>query len=80
MVLIEIADEGEGIPEDRRKSCSICIFPPTSCTATDAAIGLGLSLCKSFVQAHGGVIGVRTITPGAGIFLTLPAQEVKCLE
>ena len=40
-------------------------------------IGLGLALCKSIVQAHGGEIHVENIAPhGARFWFTLPASEV----
>ena len=41
-------------------------------------IGLGLALCKSIVQAHGGQIGVEPVEPhGARFWFTLPIAEVN---
>ena len=40
-------------------------------------IGLGLALCKSIVQAHGGEIFVENLQPhGARFLFTLPIAEV----
>ena len=40
--------------------------------------GLGLALCKSIVEAHGGKIGMRANEPhGSVFFFTLQAEEIK---
>ncbi|MNI63475.1 Sensor protein SrrB [compost metagenome] len=44
-------------------------------------LGLGLSLCKSIVNAHGGTIGVRDQIPKGTIFyFTLQAEAVSVYE
>ena len=44
-------------------------------------LGLGLSLCKSIISAHGGTIGVRDSVPhGALFYFTLQAEEVDLHE
>ena len=41
-------------------------------------LGLGLSLCKSIIEAHGGTISVYDNTPhGASFVFTLPLEEVN---
>ncbi|MNT91806.1 Sensor protein SrrB [compost metagenome] len=44
-------------------------------------LGLGLALCKSIVNAHGGTIGVRDHFPKGTIFyFTLQAEAVSVYE
>ena len=61
-VICEVSDNGAGIPEHRLQH----IFEKfeTDNRTTDA-IGLGLTICKTFVEAHGGTITVES-NPGAG--------------
>lgn len=45
------------------------------------SLGLGLSLCRSIVNAHGGKIEVSDNTPHGAVFtITLSAGEVKIHE
>ena len=45
------------------------------------SLGLGLSLCKSIVTAHGGTISVSDNQPNGTVFtFTLPAGEVELHE
>ena len=53
-VLIEIEDSGKGIPEDQLDK----IFDPLF-TTKQTGTGLGLSSCKSIIDAHGGKFTVK---------------------
>ena len=45
------------------------------------SLGLGLSLCKSIINAHGGELTVSDNLPHGTVFtFTLPAGEVKIYE
>ena len=64
--IIEIQDQGQGIPEDELE----LIFEPfyrvdKSRTKLTGGYGLGLSMCKTIIEAHGGRISVRS-KPGEG--------------
>jgi C4-dicarboxylate-specific signal transduction histidine kinase len=62
-VLIAVADSGPGIaPEDRER-----IFEPFFTTKT-SGMGLGLAICRSIVEAHGGRLSVTPGTPHGAVF------------
>lgn len=82
MVCVSVADNGHGIP-DEQKSRVFDMFYTGSNKIADSrrSIGLGLSLCKSIINAHGGEITVTDNTPHGAIFtFTLPAGEVEIYE
>ena len=78
MIAVEVADDGPGV-SDADKEQVFDLFYTTSGKGADAnrSVGLGLSLCKSVIQAHGGTIRVEDADPhGARFIFTLPAEEV----
>lgn len=82
MVRVEIADTGPGIPEQARAKLFDMFFTAGS-AGGDArrGLGLGLALCRSIVEAHGGSIGVRPNQPhGSVFFFTLQAEDVEHYE
>lgn len=67
-VLWSVTDNGPGVPEDLRSG----LFKPTVSTKADG-MGLGLSICKSIVEAHGGEIGLeRANADGATFTFRIP--------
>jgi signal transduction histidine kinase len=52
-VLIDVADDGPGVPRDRREE----IFRPFQ-SSKELGTGLGLALCRKIVESHGGRIGL----------------------
>lgn len=79
-VEVAVDDSGIGIdPEDQKKLFQPFQQVPTALTRNFAGTGLGLSLCRSFVELHGGNIRVKS-EPGRGSTFTfrLPvAQPAK---
>jgi two-component system sensor histidine kinase KdpD len=69
-VVIEISDEGPGIPEaDREK-----VFDPfyrVHERDRKSGTGLGLSICRGIMRAHGGEITAHESTTGSGAMLRL---------
>lgn len=75
-VVFEVADNGNGIP-DVSKDRIFDMFYTLNAASSDGrrSLGLGLALCKSIVQAHGGTIAVRDNVPHGAVFsFTLPAS------
>ena len=82
MALVCVADDGPGIP-DREKEKIFDMFYSISNTGGDTvrSTGLGLSLCRSIVQAHGGAIWVRDNDPAGAVFeFTIPTEEIEIHE
>ena len=82
MVRLEIADDGPGVP-DEAKGQLFNMFYTVGNQKGDSrrGLGLGLSLCRSIIAAHGGAIGVRDNPPhGTVFYFTLQAEEVKVYE
>lgn len=78
-VIIEVLDNGLGISKEDQE-CIFDMFFTSSENKGDSrrGIGLGLALCKSIINAHGGEIYVRNNKPkGTVIGFTLTKVEVK---
>jgi two-component system, LuxR family, sensor kinase FixL len=67
-VEIGVYDSGPGFPPDRAANA----FLPLSSTKKEG-LGIGLPLCRSLIEAHGGRIWIDANAPGAAIRFTLPA-------
>ena len=81
-VMVKIADDGPGIP-DHEKQHIFDMFYTADNVRGDGrrGLGLGLSLCKSIVHAHGGTISVRDNSPRGSVFcFTLQEVEVNTNE
>ncbi|KAF0185794.1 MAG: integral membrane sensor signal transduction histidine kinase [Nitrospirae bacterium] len=72
---VSVCDEGPGIPESERGR----IFERFYRIGEKEGSGLGLAVCKSIIEAHGGKIWASANTPaGACITFTLPRKQVYC--
>lgn len=83
LVRIAVADEGPGVSEEDRGHLFDMFYngstgkPGGKSGDFKRGMGLGLSLCRSIVEVHGGSIGVRNVAPhGSEFWFTLPAVEV----
>jgi PAS domain S-box-containing protein len=76
---VYVADQGIGIPrEEQGKLFQRFYRVDSSLRRTTQGAGLGLYLCKSIVEAHGGRIWLRS-EPGKGttVFFALPVEDGK---
>ena len=81
-VVVSVSDNGPGI-DDAQKPRVFDMFYSGANQIADSrrSLGLGLSLCKSIVTAHGGTITVSDHSPSGAVFtFTLPAGEVELHE
>jgi two-component system, LuxR family, sensor kinase FixL len=68
-VLVSVADTGGGIPPEIETR----LFQPFVTTKADG-MGIGLSVCRTIVEAHGGRLWVESNTGGGSVFrFTLPS-------
>ena len=81
-VVVSISDNGPGIPDDQKLHIFEMFYSGANKIADSRrSMGLGLSLCKSIVTAHGGTIWVADNHPKGTVFtFTLPAGEVELRE
>ena len=70
---VEICDKGPGIRAEEREK----IFEKFYKLGDKGGSGLGLSICRSIIEAHGGEIGVKDSAAGHGacFYFTVPLRE-----
>jgi C4-dicarboxylate-specific signal transduction histidine kinase len=71
-VLVAIRDSGPGIEPDHLERVFEAFY-----TTKSKGVGMGLSICRSIIGAHGGRLWAETRKPRGAVFLfTLPAVQV----
>jgi len=74
-VEIRVRDTGPGFPPDLAANP----FLPFSSTKKEG-LGIGLPLCRSIIEAHGGRIWLDIDATGAAVHFTLPVAEQTASE
>ena len=79
---ITVADNGPGIPDGEKERVFEMFYSGSGNGPENRrSVGMGLSLCRAIVQAHGGEILLRDNIPsGAAFTFTLPLSEVDVHE
>ncbi|MDR3441111.1 sensor histidine kinase KdpD [Telmatospirillum sp.] len=82
MALIEVCDQGAGIPEADREKVFDMFYRVEATDSQTAGTGLGLAICRGIVEAHGGTIKAEPGLNGAGtcIVIHLPLGEPPKLD
>ena len=77
--VIEVSDDGPGIPDSQKPQVFDMFYTGSKRVADSRrSLGLGLSLCRSIVHAHGGELRLRDHQPHGCIFsFTLPLSEIN---
>ncbi|GJD47429.1 Adaptive-response sensory-kinase SasA [Methylobacterium crusticola] len=71
-VRVDVIDSGDGLDPEAAER----VFQPFFTTKRDG-MGMGLAICRSTVEAHGGRLWVSDAGPGAAFHFTLPASEAR---
>jgi two-component system sensor histidine kinase KdpD len=73
---VQVVDQGPGIPEDERDKVFEKFYRGARARADEGGAGLGLTICRAIVRAHGGKIAVRGREGGGTLVeFTLPVAQ-----
>ena len=73
VVKLQVADDGPGIPEAEREKVFEKFIRGSRAVRGDGGVGLGLTICRAVVRAHGGKIAIRERRGGGTLVeFTLP--------
>jgi len=76
---ISVADDGPGIPKDFQGRVFDAFAQAETPARRQGGVGLGLAICKSIVEAHGGSIGFTSKEgEGATFYFDLPLPQHNC--
>lgn len=79
--LFSVSDDGSGIPEKKLSTLFDAAKTPAHFGSDGRKnMGIGLSVCRTIVKAHGGEMQARNNERGAYLCFTLPLKEEKPLE
>lgn len=72
-VLVQVTDDGPGIAEHEREKVFEKFYRGGHTSKGDGGVGLGLTICRAIIRAHGGKIAVRErVGGGTLIEFTVP--------
>ena len=76
MAVIQVSDNGVGIPEEMKKK----VFVPNF-TTKNSGTGLGLAISKNIIESVNGKIYYETVpNVGTDFFVELPIESAEVLE
>jgi signal transduction histidine kinase len=72
-VLVAVSDSGPGLPQADPERVFEAFY-----TTKSSGLGMGLSICRSIIEAHGGRLWATPNEPhGAVFFIMLPIAKVS---
>jgi len=76
-IVLQIADAGPGFPAEDSDRIFTKFYRSPATSGPSPGIGLGLAICRGFIEAHGGAITAssRSDRPGAVFTITLPTER-----
>lgn len=75
LVLFRVRDYGKGISEEQMPGLFEGQQPGSTATDGHKGIGIGLTICKTIILAHGGTITASNHGRGADFIFTLPKEK-----
>ncbi|MDE1182143.1 ATP-binding sensor histidine kinase [Paraburkholderia sp.] len=70
-VVVSVQDNGSGISAEIASRIFDAFF-----TTKDSGMGMGLAICRSIIEAHGGTLTAASVQPAGTVFeFTLPAAD-----
>jgi two-component system sensor histidine kinase KdpD len=70
-VLVRVSNQGPGVPEEHLERIFDKFYRVTAADRVTGA-GLGLSICKGIIEAHGGRIWAENLPDGLAFNFTIP--------
>ena len=81
VVVCHIYDEGEGVsPEDQQRIFEKFVRAPRSLTTTVRGSGLGLYICRRYIEAMGGKLWLEQSIPGEGSVFSFYLPRIEAPE
>ncbi len=72
---LTVSDNGKGITETEQHNIFRVTSDPSFGTNNEKGVGLGLLLCKEFIERQGGSIGFESVFgQGSSFFIFIPAK------
>ena len=71
-LLITLQDAGGGMSEEQLQHALVPFY-----TSKSGGSGIGLTLCRDIIEAHGGGISLRNQLPGLEVRLILPLHPAN---
>ena len=78
---VRVEDDGPGIPEHERDKVFERFYRGSGAQSRDGGVGLGLTICRAIVRAHGGRIAVLARAGGGTVIeFSLPLPRASAVE
>ncbi len=74
-IMLSVADNGQGIPDDADRARATERFVRLEKSRSQPGSGLGLSLAKAIMKFHKGTLDLKPADPGLCVVMSFPARE-----